>query len=191
MTLHSGNILKPSLDLVLFTSQLAKSLGVRGTLLLFGNYYLTVAILRAVTPAFGRLAAIEARLEGEYRAGMGRIGREGEEIAYVSPPQLISFHTDQLLYSFYDGGARERDILSSAYLRLIKHVNSIYKVRHCVCIPDSAYTLPDSNCVRVDRRLCYQVLVVGSRVWAHRCAAAIHTEAAVGCCASGRGRTNL
>ncbi|KAJ7236266.1 ABC transporter transmembrane region 2-domain-containing protein [Mycena haematopus] len=106
-----GNILKPSLDLVLFTSQLASSLGVRGTLLLFGNYYVTVTILRKVTPAFGRLAAIEARLEGEYRAGMGRIGREGEEIA------------------FYDGGARERDILNSAYLRLIKHVNSIYKIR--------------------------------------------------------------
>ncbi|KAJ7721960.1 ABC transporter transmembrane region 2-domain-containing protein [Mycena maculata] len=106
-----GNILKPSLDLILFTSQLSKSLGVRGTLLLFCNYYATVAILRAVTPAFGRLAAVEARLEGEYRAGMGRIGREGEEIA------------------FYDGGARERDILSNAYLRLIKHVNSIYKIR--------------------------------------------------------------
>ncbi|KAJ6631173.1 ABC transporter transmembrane region 2-domain-containing protein [Mycena sp. CBHHK59/15] len=106
-----GNLLKPSLDLVLFTSQLAKSLGVRGTILLFGNYYLTVTILRAVTPAFGRLAAIEARLEGEYRAGMGRIGREGEEIA------------------FYNGGARERDILSTAYLRLIKHINSIYKIR--------------------------------------------------------------
>ncbi|KAJ7430591.1 ABC transporter transmembrane region 2-domain-containing protein [Mycena galericulata] len=106
-----GNILKPSLDLILFTSQLSKSLGVRGTILLFGNYYLTVAILRAVTPAFGRLAAVEARLEGEYRAGMGRIGREGEEIA------------------FYNGGARERDILSNAYLRLIKHVNSIYKIR--------------------------------------------------------------
>jgi ATP-binding cassette, subfamily D (ALD), peroxisomal long-chain fatty acid import protein len=51
--------------------------------LLFGNYYLTARILRAVTPAFGRLAAVEARLEGEYRAGMGRIGREGEEVAYV------------------------------------------------------------------------------------------------------------
>ncbi|KAK7028680.1 ABC transporter transmembrane region 2-domain-containing protein [Favolaschia claudopus] len=111
MTLSCGNILKPSLDLVLFTSQLAKSLGVRGTILLFGNYYLTVTILRAVTPAFGRLAAVEAKLEGEYRAGMGRIGREGEEIA------------------FYDGGTRERDILSSAYLRLIKHVNNIYKIR--------------------------------------------------------------
>ncbi|KAG6853075.1 hypothetical protein C0991_007067, partial [Blastosporella zonata] len=106
-----GNILKPSLDLILFTSQLSRSLGVRGTILLFGNYYATVAILRAVTPAFGRLAAVEAKLEGEYRAGMGRVGREAEEIA------------------FYDGGVRERDILTRAYLRLIKHVNSIYKIR--------------------------------------------------------------
>ncbi|TFK39278.1 ABC transporter transmembrane region 2-domain-containing protein [Crucibulum laeve] len=106
-----GNLLKPSLDLLLFTSQLSRSLGVRGTLLLFGNYYATVAILRAVTPAFGRLAAVEARLEGEYRAGMGRVGRESEEVA------------------FYDGGVRERDILTRAYMRLIKHVNSIYKIR--------------------------------------------------------------
>lgn len=79
----SGNILKPSLDLILFTSQLSRSLGVRGTILLFANYYATVRILRAVTPAFGRLAAVEAKLEGEYRAGMGRVGREAEEIAFV------------------------------------------------------------------------------------------------------------
>ncbi|KAF9226295.1 hypothetical protein BS17DRAFT_749631 [Gyrodon lividus] len=106
-----GNLLKPSLDLLLFTSQLARSLGFRGTLLLFGNYYITVKILRAVTPAFGRLAAVEARLEGEYRAGVGRVGRESEEVA------------------FYNGGPLERDILTRAYLRLIKHVNSIYKIR--------------------------------------------------------------
>ncbi|KAK7683183.1 hypothetical protein QCA50_013856 [Cerrena zonata] len=106
-----GNVMKPSLDLFLFTSQLSRTLGVRGTALLFVNYYITARILRAVTPAFGRLAAVEARLEGEYRAGMGRVGRESEEIA------------------FYDGGSRERDILWRAYLRLIKHVNSIYKIR--------------------------------------------------------------
>lgn len=105
----SGNLLKPSLDLILFTSQLSRSLGVRGTILLFLNYYGTVAILRAATPAFGRLAAVEARLEGEYRAGVGRVGREAEEVA------------------FYNGGARERDILTGAYLKLIRHVNSIYK----------------------------------------------------------------
>ena len=31
-------------------------------------------------------------------------------------------------FSFYDGGHREREILWRAYLRLIKHVNSIFKV---------------------------------------------------------------
>jgi ATP-binding cassette subfamily D (ALD) long-chain fatty acid import protein len=69
--------------MILFTSQLSRTLGLRGTLILFFNYYATAKILRAVTPAFGRLAAVEARLEGEYRAGMGRVDREGEEIAYV------------------------------------------------------------------------------------------------------------
>ncbi|KAI0305321.1 ABC transporter transmembrane region 2-domain-containing protein [Multifurca ochricompacta] len=106
-----GNVLKPFLDLTLFTSQLSRTLGVRGTAALFLTYYATARILRAVTPAFGRLAAIEARLEGEYRAGVGRVGREAEEVA------------------FYDGGQREREILWRAYLRLIKHVNSIFKIR--------------------------------------------------------------
>lgn len=102
--------MKPTLDMFIFTAQLARVLGSRGTVLLFVNYYVTVGILRAVTPAFGRLAAVEAMLEGEYRAGMGRAGRESEEIA------------------FYAGGARERSILWNAYLRLVKHINSIYKV---------------------------------------------------------------
>nr|GAT42788.1 predicted protein [Mycena chlorophos] len=106
-----GNILKPSLDLVLFTGQLSKSLGFRGSVLLYATYYATAMILRFATPAFGRLAAIEARLEGEYRAGMGRVGRESEEIA------------------FYDGGARELDILQRAYRKLISHINAIYKIR--------------------------------------------------------------
>jgi ATP-binding cassette, subfamily D (ALD), peroxisomal long-chain fatty acid import protein len=78
---YSGNIMKPSLDLIIFNIQLARSLGVTGSALLFVNYFATVAILRAVTPAFGRLAAVEARLEGEYRAGVARVGRESEEIA--------------------------------------------------------------------------------------------------------------
>lgn len=73
--------MKPSLDLIIFNIQLARSLGMTGSALLCVNYFATVAILRAVTPAFGRLAAVEARLEGEYRAGVARVGRESEEIA--------------------------------------------------------------------------------------------------------------
>ncbi|KAK7472556.1 ATP-binding cassette long-chain fatty acid transporter pxa1 [Stygiomarasmius scandens] len=106
-----GNIMKPSLDLVLFTSQLSRSLGFRGTVLLFSTYWATVRILKAATPAFGAMAAAEARLEGEWRNGVGRIGRESEEVA------------------FYNGGQRERGILGNAYKKLIRHVNSVYKVR--------------------------------------------------------------
>jgi ATP-binding cassette subfamily D (ALD) long-chain fatty acid import protein len=130
--LSSGNILKPLLDLTLFTSQLSRTLGARGTVALFLNYYITARILRAVTPAFGRLAAVEARLEGEYRAGVGRVGREAEEIAYVQPRLLMYAQVCPRCSRFYDGGKREREILWRAYLRLIKHVNSIFKA--CISI---------------------------------------------------------
>jgi ATP-binding cassette subfamily D (ALD) long-chain fatty acid import protein len=125
------------LDLVLFTSQLSRSLGFRGTVLLFVNYYATITILRAVTPAFGRLAAVEARLEGDYRAGMGRVGREAEEIAqvFILPRQnkALIVHVSR----FYNGGLREKDILTNAYLKLIRHVNSIYKVAFPHFAPDA------------------------------------------------------
>ena len=44
----------------------------------------------------------------------------------------------QMCASFYGGGPRERDILWRAYLRLVKHINSIYKV--CVSFPSSIST---------------------------------------------------
>ncbi|ELU45189.1 ATP-binding cassette transporter [Rhizoctonia solani AG-1 IA] len=89
----SGNLTKPTLDMFIFTAQLARALG------------------RTVTPAFGRLAAVEARLEGEYRMGVGRVGREAEEVA------------------FYGGGQRELQILKKAYERLSGHATAISKIR--------------------------------------------------------------
>jgi len=67
--------------MIIFTSQLAAALGPLGTFGLFANYGFTAYVLRKATPAFGRMAAAEARLEGEYRAGLSRIGRDGEEVA--------------------------------------------------------------------------------------------------------------
>lgn len=74
---------KPTLDLIIFTTQLAKSLGAWGTIGLFANYGFTVWVLKKATPAFGKLKTIEASMEGEYRSALGRIGREAEEVAYV------------------------------------------------------------------------------------------------------------
>ncbi|WWD22488.1 hypothetical protein CI109_106981 [Kwoniella shandongensis] len=106
-----GNIGKPVLDIAIFTSQLAAALGPVGTIGLFANYGFTAWILKKATPAFGKMAATQARLEGDYRAGLSRIGRDGEEVA------------------FYNGGKREKGILWAAYERLTRHVHSVFKIR--------------------------------------------------------------
>ncbi|GAA5913043.1 hypothetical protein JCM6882_005545 [Rhodosporidiobolus microsporus] len=106
-----SNISKPTLDLILFNYQLGRSIGGRGSIGLFLSYFATAWILRKVTPAFGKLAAIEAKLEGDFRAAHSRLIINAEEVA------------------FYDGAPIEKSILTKAYLRLIKHVNSIYKIR--------------------------------------------------------------
>jgi hypothetical protein len=46
----------------------------------------------------------------------------------ITPLSCPVSELTQFDYRFYDGGVRERDILTRAYMRLIKHVNSIYKV---------------------------------------------------------------
>ncbi|TFY65690.1 hypothetical protein EVG20_g5401 [Dentipellis fragilis] len=72
-----GNVLKPMLDLTLFTSQLSRTLGFRGTLALFVNYYVTARILRAVTPAFWSAGGGGGALGGRVSGGRGT-GWEGE-----------------------------------------------------------------------------------------------------------------
>ena len=88
----------------------------------------TAWILRRVTPAFGRLAAIEAKLEGDFRSAHSRIITNAEEIAWVMLTRQKTT-TDALSFSFYNGAPLEKDILTRAYLRLVRHVNSIYKIR--------------------------------------------------------------
>lgn len=107
----SSSVSKPTLDLIVFNYQLGRSLGWGGVSGLFLNYILTGWILRQVTPAFGKLAAIEAKLEGDFRSAHSRIITNAEEIA------------------FYNGAPIEASILNRAYMRLIRHVNSILKIR--------------------------------------------------------------
>ncbi|KAI7903074.1 ABC transporter transmembrane region 2-domain-containing protein [Cokeromyces recurvatus] len=106
-----SNLAKPILDTIIFNYQLTKSIGLVGMVGLSINYIITARLLRAVTPSFGKLAAIEAKLEGDFRAAHSRIITNAEEIA------------------FYNGAELEHSILNKAYLKLIKHINSIYKLR--------------------------------------------------------------
>ncbi|PLW39063.1 hypothetical protein PCASD_08948 [Puccinia coronata f. sp. avenae] len=106
-----SNISKPGLDLILFTYQLGKSIGGWGSMGLIINYLITGWILRQITPAFGKLSAVETKLEGDFRLTHARLITNSEEI------------------SFYNGARLEKDILNRTYLRLIRHVNSIFKIR--------------------------------------------------------------
>ncbi|CAG8795878.1 5952_t:CDS:2, partial [Dentiscutata erythropus] len=106
-----SNLGKPLLDTIIFNYQLTKSIGVAGMMGLFGNYLLTAWILRKATPAFGKLAAHEAKLEGDFRAAHTRLITNAEEIA------------------FYNGADLELSILDRTYTKLIKHINSIFKIR--------------------------------------------------------------
>lgn len=67
--------------------------------------------MRMATPSFGKLAAEEAKLEGDFRTAHARLLTNSEEIA------------------FYNGANRELGILDLTYRRLIKHINGIYKIR--------------------------------------------------------------
>jgi ATP-binding cassette subfamily D (ALD) long-chain fatty acid import protein len=97
--------------MVIFNVQLAKNIGAAGTVALLGNYFLTATIMRAATPAFGKMAAEEAELEGEFRYAHTRIITNAEEIA------------------FYNGGELELSVLARAYRNLIRRINETYRIR--------------------------------------------------------------
>ena len=106
-----SNLGKPVLDIIIFNYQLSKTIGMAGMWGMLGNYIVTATILRAATPAFGKLAAQEAKLEGDFRSAHSRLITNAEEIG------------------FYNGEELEKSLLDRTYGRLIKHINSIYKIR--------------------------------------------------------------
>ncbi len=97
--------------MVIFNYQLTKSIGGTGMVSIFGIYIVTAWILRKATPGFGKLAAVEAKLEGDFRSTHSRIITNAEEIA------------------FYNGGPRENQLADVTYKTLIRHVNRIYRIR--------------------------------------------------------------
>lgn len=102
---------KPSVDFVIFSYQLSRNLGPLALFGIFGNYFATAWLLKSIAPPFGKLAAVEARLEGDYRNAHSRLITNAEEIA------------------FYDGTDLERGILIKTYKRLVEHVQTILHIK--------------------------------------------------------------
>lgn len=80
-----GQLLKPTLDLVLCARQLSKS-GVgsgEGALILGLVIHFSTVVLRFFTPPFAELASERARLEGQLRSAESKIVTNNEEIAFL------------------------------------------------------------------------------------------------------------
>ncbi|KAJ3406083.1 hypothetical protein HDV05_006184, partial [Chytridiales sp. JEL 0842] len=106
-----SNITKPILDTVMYNVQLAGSVGGEALFAINVFVQLSSAVLRAFTPPFGKMAAEEQRLEGEFRYTHSRLVENAEEIA------------------LFAGESGEKKILDTYYKRLIRHVNVILKTR--------------------------------------------------------------
>lgn len=104
-----ANLSKPILDSILYNWQLTRNVGGEGIFGLNAICQLSAWVLRVLTPSFGKMAAEEQKLEGEFRFTHSRLIENAEEIA---------------LFSGYQA---EKANLDSSYNNLIHH---IYKVAH-------------------------------------------------------------
>lgn len=96
-----GQLLKPTLDLLLCAQELSKS-GVgngEGTLLLGLLAHFSTMILKLFSPPFAKLASEKANLEGQLRSSHSKIVGNSEEIAFLRGHNRELDHIDYNYYS--------------------------------------------------------------------------------------------
>ena len=106
-----SNVSKPLLDMIIFMWQMSRNLGVTGVAGTMIGYVLSSYVLRSVSPSFGKLAALEAKLEGNFYNAQSRLIINAEEIA------------------FYNGASTEEGILRRSFDELVRHIRSILRAR--------------------------------------------------------------
>ncbi|KAL9116134.1 MAG: hypothetical protein Q9227_000503 [Pyrenula ochraceoflavens] len=102
---------KPLVDLFVFNYQLYRSLGPLALTGLLSNYFLTATILRRLSPPFGKLKALEAKKEGQFRGLHARLITNAEEVA------------------FYGGADIEKLYLNRSYKDLRSWMDGIYSLK--------------------------------------------------------------
>ena len=113
------NLVKPLMDMFLFSRKLAELVGWEGPALTFAWYGVSGLVIRMISPPFGRLTAQEARLEGEYRALHSQLLTHSEEVA------------------FYNGHEWEKRNIDIGFEKLYSHISFVLKKRFLMGIYDS------------------------------------------------------
>lgn len=105
--------------MVLFSRKLAELVGWEGPVMVFVWYFLSGCFIKVVSPAFGKLTAIEQKYEGEYRAKHTDLLNHSEEVA------------------FYNGSDWEKKRINEKFSELISHVKYVLHKRFLMGIVDS------------------------------------------------------
>ena len=113
------NLTKPVLDIVMFSRKLAELVGWEGPALIVAWYFVSGLVIRAISPPFGRLIAVEQKLEGEYRAKHTDLLSHSEEIA------------------FYSGSDWEKVKINAKFRELLNHVKYVLHKKFLMGIFDS------------------------------------------------------
>ncbi|PYH44817.1 uncharacterized protein BP01DRAFT_374219 [Aspergillus saccharolyticus JOP 1030-1] len=102
---------KPMVDLFVFNYQLYRSLGPLALTGILTGYFSTAAVLRRLSPPFGKLKAVEGKKEGDFRSLHSRLLANAEEI------------------SFYGGADIERVFLARSFKDLQRWMEGIYSLK--------------------------------------------------------------
>jgi len=82
-----SNLLKPSVDFVIFSYKLSSLLGGQGPMGMYSWFAIATFIGSIVLPPYGQLAAKEQQLEGNFRAKHSSLISDSEMIAFVGGEQ--------------------------------------------------------------------------------------------------------
>ncbi|KAL2003331.1 hypothetical protein VTN02DRAFT_4241 [Thermoascus thermophilus] len=102
---------KPLVDLFVFNYQLYRSLGPLALTGILSGYFSTAAVLRKLSPPFGKLKAVEGKKEGDFRGLHSRLLANAEEVA------------------FYGGADIERVFLVKSFKDLQRWLEGIYSLK--------------------------------------------------------------
>lgn len=119
LSLIYSNFSKPTLDIILFSRKLSDLVGWQGPTAVILWYFLSGVVLKFVSPPFGKMIAIEQRLEGDYRASQTDLVHHSEEVA------------------FYRGNEWEKHRIDSMFSSLIKHSETIINKKLYMGVFDS------------------------------------------------------
>eukprot|EP00793_Prasinoderma_coloniale_P000611 PRCOL_00003760-RA len=114
-----GNVLKPTLEVALYSYRLSRMIGPAELSVFFLYFVASSSWLQLIMPPFGKLTAEQQRLEGELRGHHSRLLTHAEEIAFCG------------------GGEREKELADTALKKISRQANVVHLLRSCVGVLDS------------------------------------------------------